>query len=535
MKRWNGWGDEKITYPFPPSARDYLASCLGPGSLLEDASLADTLATVPPTRLKENPLYSILPTDRLLHARGQSLPDWIALRSGQIGMFPDGVAFPQEEGQVQALLDFARKRNITLIPYGGGTSVVGHINPLPDQRPVLTVDMSGMNHLLALDETSWLATFEAGVSGPQLESELGRHGFTLGHFPQSFDYSTLGGWVATRSSGQQSYHYGRIENLFAGGRMLTFSGEMELPPLPASAAGPDIKQLLLGSEGHLGILTRAVIRVQRLPRVDRFQAAFFHDWQDGVEAVRAMAQAGVGVSMLRLSNPRETETTLALAGREDLVRWLDRGLNLGHFGPKRCLLIYGLTGSRRATRQALAEANHLIRNHHGLATGTLIGSMWRKSRFTSPYLRNTLWEAGYALDTLETALPWSNLSACADELLPTLQSGLVKVNEPVLAFAHLSHVYVDGVSLYVTYLFRRVTDPVDMLQRWERLKSAASEVIIKNGGTISHQHGVGHDHVTWLGSEKSMPGMYLLETACAALDPQGLLNPGKLLARKGKR
>lgn len=535
MKRWNGWGDEKITFPLPPSARDYLAARLGPGPVLEDASLADTLTTISKSRLKESQHYSILPTDRLLHARGQSLPDWISLRSGQLGVVPDGVAFPQEEGQVQDLLDLARKNHLVLIPYGGGTSVVGHINPLPDPRPVLTVDMSGMNHLLALDETSQLATFETGVAGPQLESELGRNGFTLGHFPQSFEYSSLGGWVATRSSGQQSHHYGRIEDLFAGGRLLTFSGEMDLPPLPASAAGPDIRQLLLGSEGRLGILTRAVVRVQRLPQVDRFQAAFFHDWQSGVAAVRSLAQANLDISMLRLSNAGETETTLALAGREDLVRWLDKGLNLGRYGSGRCLLIYGLTGNRRAARQTLAETNAIIRKKGGMPTGTLIGRMWRKSRFTSPYLRNTLWEAGYALDTLETALPWSNLPGCADELLPALQGGLEEVNEPVLAFAHLSHVYADGVSLYVTYLFRRVADPGEMLQRWEGLKAAASEVIIKNGGTISHQHGVGHDHIPWLASEKSLPGMHLLETACSALDPQGLLNPGKLLTRKGER
>ncbi|MFH2040553.1 MAG: FAD-binding oxidoreductase [Chloroflexota bacterium] len=529
MRRWNGWGEESTDYPLPPSAKEYLEKQIGAGLSLEDASLIDTLSQVPESRLPGHALISNLPADRLLHARGQSLPDWVALRSGCIQHFPDGVAFPQDLSAVKTLLEFARQTHTILIPYGGGTSVVGHINPLPGEAPILTVDLSRMNHLVDLDETSHLATFEAGISGPEIGKHLQDRGFTLGHYPQSFEFSTLGGWIATRSSGQQSYHYGRIEHLFAGGHVQSFLGEMEMPVHPASAAGPDLKQFFLGSEGRFGILTRATVRIQRIPESESFHAAFFHDWETGSEAVREIAQAGIPVSMLRLSNALETATTLALSGKKDLVLWAERALDWVRYDDQRCLLIFGLTGSRSLTRYAYKQATHIIRSHAGLPTGTLIGRMWRKSRFLSPYLRNTLWEQGYALDTLETAMPWSGIPHCARDVLASLKDGLAEIGESVLAFAHLSHVYQDGASLYVTYLYRRAEDPQETLRRWQILKSTASQIIVQRQGTITHQHGIGRDHASYLASEKGVLGMQTLKALGNLLDPQGLLNPGKLL------
>ncbi|MDP3185970.1 MAG: FAD-binding oxidoreductase [Anaerolineales bacterium] len=545
MKRWNGWGEESHMYPLPDSAARYLAEQVGAGACLPDAAIEQVLAAVPPSRLASHPLISVDAEERLRHARGQSLPDWIALRSGRIGVFPDGVAYPACDEDVRALLDYARRTGTRLIPYGGGTSVVGHINPLPGDAPVLTLDLSRLNHLLELDETSHLATFEAGVAGPEIERQLRARGYTLGHFPQSFEFSTLGGWIATRSSGQQSYYYGRIESLFAGGHLETPLGALDLPPHPASAAGPDIKQLILGSEGRLGVVTRATLRVRRVPETETFHAAFFHDWEQGVAALREIAQNGIGVSMLRLSNAMETTTTLALAGKDDLVKWADRGLRTLRYGEARCLLIFGVTGSQQMTRQAYRLASGVIRCHGGLLTGTAIGEMWRKSRFLTPYLRNTLWERGYALDTLETAVPWANIMATAEETQKVIREGLADpstglrqaqpsssgqgIGERVLVFAHLSHVYKEGAGIYVTYLYRRVADPNDTLRGWHALKSAASRVILAHGGTISHQHGVGLDHAPYLVAEKGEHGIRLLEAARRTLDPQGVLNPGKLL------
>ncbi len=534
MRRWNGWGDDQVEYPLPPEGAEFVEAAIGAGTAATDASLDSALATVPPSRADGAGL-SRDPLDRLLHARGQSLPDWIALRAGRVGPFPDAVAHPADSEDVAHLIHLAAERRLHLIPYGGGTSVVGHINPLPSEAPVVTVDLGHLRRLQNLDEISLLATFEAGVRGPDLESALRARGFTLGHFPQSFEYSTLGGWIATRSTGQQSLHYGRIEALFAGGHVETPAGPMDLIPVPASAAGPDLRHLMLGSEGRLGILTTAVVRIRRVPDAETFSAAFFPSWEAGLEAVRAMVQARVPLSMLRLSDALETQTTLALAGRPGLVAWADRALRLLGYARGRCLLLLAVTGEARQVRQARAQAHRLIRRSGGLPAGTPIGSMWRKTRFLATYLRNTLWERGYALDTLETAMPWSAVPSAAEAILAALQRGLEIEQERVLAFLHVSHVYPDGASLYATFLYRRSRDPDETLARWRRLKESATRQVIAHGGTVSHQHGVGLDHAPYVAAEKGEIGINALRSALAAFDPQGIMNPGKLLGAGGDR
>jgi alkyldihydroxyacetonephosphate synthase len=530
VRRWNGWGESEITYPLPPASVAYLAERLGQGELISDAAYEAVLASVPPSRLTAANGLSTGPAERLRHARGQSLPDWIDLRYGRVDTFPDAVAFPASVEDVRRLLDFAAAAGIHLIPYGGGTSVAGHVNPLPGERPVLTVNLCRLNRLLELDETSRLATIEAGASGPEIEAQLGARGYTLGHFPQSFDYSTLGGWIATRSTGQQSYYYGRMEALFAGGQVETTTGTLRLLPLPASAAGPDLRQLVLGCEGRLGIITTAAVRVRPRPEFESFHAAFLPDWESGITAVRALAQAGAPVSMLRLSDAEETATTLALAGQPNLVHWAERALRLLRYGPERCLLLIGVTGERRVARWALRRAMAAVRDHGGLPTGAFIGRQWQRNRFRAPYLRNILWEQGYAIDTVETAVPWAAVPATAAAMIQAVQSALHHVGERVLAFAHLSHVYADGASIYMTYLYRRAADPSETRVRWQRIKTAASEAIVRHGGTISHQHGVGLDHAPYLEAEKSAPGMALLAAACRAMDPAGVMNPGKLVS-----
>lgn len=537
MRRWNGWGDETVTYSLPPSAACFLENILGPGTPPQDVTLPDVLRGVPRSRLPAHPLVMVDAEVRLSHACGQSLPDWVALRSGRIPVYPDGVAFPTSEAEVAQLIAFAARAGARLVPYGGGTSVVGHINPPPGDAPVLTVDMGRINRLYALDETSRLATFGAGVDGPHLEAGLRARGYTLGHFPQSFELSTLGGWIATRSTGQQSLYYGRIEELFAGGRLITPVGRLDLPPYPASAAGPDLRQLLLGSEGRLGIITQATLRISPQPEWEGFYAIFFPDWVQGVAAVRKMVQARLSLSMLRLSDAVETTTTLALAGHQRLVNLFDRLLRVCGLGPDRCMLLLGVTGPKAAVRAARKQAIEIARVYGGVHTGGMIGREWRKSRFRTPYLRNTLWERGYAVDTLETAIRWSEVCPTADAIRRTLQEGLKDSGERVHVFAHLSHIYPDGASIYVTYLFRLPRadsrqaglDPEETLRRWHLLKTAASDAIVAAGGTISHQHGVGVDHAVYLPAEKGEAGMAALRSLCQTFDPEGMMNPGKLV------
>lgn len=527
-RRWNGWGSTDIHYPFPASAEAFLQARIGPGRPAAGITKEQALGLAPRSRLPTHPAVHTEPEIRLVHACGQSLPDWVAVHSGINLVFPDGVGFPENDVEIRDFYSYARSCSAAVIPYGGGTSVVGHINPVASDQPVLTLDLSRMNRLLEFDEVSRLAVFEAGVSGPEIESQLNRLGFTLGHFPQSFELSTLGGWIATRSSGQQSYYYGRIEDLFAGGHVETPCGALELPAFPASAAGPDLRQVLLGSEGRLGIITRAVVRVRRVPAWERFYGIFFPCWEAGVNAVRRIAQEAVSVSMVRLSNPQETETTLALSGKDRLVSWANRGLSIVGYRDQRCLLVLGITGETDRHSEARSQAYRIARWNSGLPTGEIIGKIWKKSRFLTPYLRNTLWEHGYAVDTLETALPWKQIQDASQAIPLAIESALVDMGERAWVFAHLSHVYGDGASIYVTYVFRRTPDPDETVERWLTMKSAASRAILRFGGTISHQHGVGSDHAPYLEAEKGRLGMDLLRRAASLYDPDQMLNPGKL-------
>jgi alkyldihydroxyacetonephosphate synthase len=532
MRRWNGWGDDTVVYPLPGSATPFLELLVGQAVAPRGIAIGEVVSTVPESRLPAHPLVTTDALDRLCHARGQSLPDWIALRSGRIPAFPDGVAYPTGNDQIRELIDYAARVGAVLIPFGGGTSVVGHINALPGPAPVLTVDLSHMNRLLHLDKVSELATFEAGVMGPDLEAQLRAQGFTLGHFPQSFELSTLGGWVVTRSNGQQSLGYGRIEAMFAGGHLESPAGTLVLPPFPASAAGPDLREVVLGSEGRFGVLTEATLRIRKLPEYEEFRAVFFPGFEQGKEAVREMMQARLPLSMLRLSTAIETETTLALAGHESAIRMLKQWLRLRRVGEQRCLLVLGITGSKEAVRIARDDSLAAASKYGGVHMGRGFGNQWRKGRFRTPYLRNTLWEMGYALDTLETATEWSNIPHMIEAIEQALRNGLADIGERVLAFSHISHTYPWGSNVYTTYLYRMPADgdPDETLRRWQALKGAATQAIISAGGTITHQHGIGTDHLPYLPSEKGALGIAALSDLCKRFDPQGIMNPGKLVS-----
>jgi alkyldihydroxyacetonephosphate synthase len=530
MRRWNGWGDDALTFPVPPSAARFLAQRVGAGRPPRDARLTDVVAAVPASRLPAHPLVSRDPEDRARHARGQSLPDWIAVRSGRVGTFPDGVARPATREDVRTVLSLAGEAGARVIPYGGGTSVVGHVDPIAGDTPVLTVSLARLAGLTGFDETSQLATFGAGIAGPDLEAQLRARGFTLGHFPQSFELSTLGGWIATRSSGQQSLGYGRIERLFAGCRLESPAGTLDLPPYPASASGPDLREIVLGSEGRLGIITEATVRVSPLPERERFYAVFLPALENGLTAVRRLVQSRLPLSMLRLSTAVETETTLRLAGHERLIQALERVLSMRGAGPEKCMLLLGFTGPKSVVTATRKDAIAITAQASGARVGGgVVGKQWQRSRFRVPYLRNALWEAGYAVDTLETATTWSRLPRLLGAIEAALGSALASASEPVHVFTHLSHFYPDGASLYTTYLFRIATDPEETLDRWRTLKGAASRAIVGQGATITHHHGIGLDHAPYLASEKGELGMALLRDVCARFDPRGIMNPGKLV------
>lgn len=527
MRRWNGWGDSAQDYPLTDDARHFLRERLGEPRPVRDATLEDALRAVPASRLAGGP-FDTDPTTRLRHARGHSYPDWVAMRAGQLGPFPDAVATPATHDEAAAALAEARRRGAVVIPYGGGTSVVGHLTVPHGERPVLSLSLERMDRLLDLDESSWLARFGAGTPGPQVEAQLAQRGYLLGHFPQSYDYSTVGGWVVTRSSGQQSLRYGRIEQLFHAGRLATLKGELRVGGVPASAAGPDLREAVLGSEGRLGVLTEAVVRVRPLAEHEVFHAVFFPSWDQGFEAIRALGRSELPLSMLRLSNEVETETQLALAGHARLIAWLERYLRLRGAGAGKVMLLVGVTGSAAQVRRGLGEALALARQHHGVHAGARPGAGWVKNRFRSAYLRNSLWEAGYAVDTMETCLNWPQVTAYMRAVEQAARAAFAADDERVHAYTHLSHVYRQGCSVYSTFVWRASGDPARERERWARFKRAVSGAIVQAGGTISHQHGVGADHAPYLPAEKGPAGMDLIRAVAREFDPDGLLNPGKL-------
>lgn len=532
MRRWNGWGDDSFNLEMPDQGQEFLADRVGAGHPLQDATLENVCARVPASRLTvPAELASLIDTTaetRVRHARGQSLADWLAMRSGDFGVFPDGVAQPQSNDDVQSLLTWAAAEKIHVIPYGGGTSVAGHINPEDRGRPILTIALGRMNRLLDLDTESQIATFGAGTPGPLVESQLRAHGFTLGHFPQSFELSTVGGWVASRSSGQQSLRYGRIEQLFAGGRIETLQGTLEIPTFPASSAGPDVREMILGSEGRIGVITEVKVRVTPLPEKERFHVVFFPDWESARTASRLLVQNRIPLSMLRLSNAVETETQLALAGHPTLIGLLERFLSARGASDGKCMMTFGVTGSSRQCRHALQEARAVCKAHKGVYTGTRLGDKWAAKRFTMPYLREALWQMGYAVDTLETATDWDNVDNLLGRIETNLRDGLAERQERTHVFTHLSHFYSQGCSIYTTYVFRVADSYEETLDRWRTLKESTSRVIAHNGGTISHQHGVGKDHAPYLPVENGELGMLAIRSLCNAFDPGALLNPGTL-------
>jgi len=533
MQIWNGWGDEQITMGLPPAARELLRERIGEGECREDISLQEAIDRVPDSRLPDHVLITRDKKERLVHSHGQSLPDWVSLRQGGRGRFPDGVAFPTTAQEVQDLLRFAAKRDLVIIPYGGGTSVVGHLDVPATGRPVLSLSLERLNRLISMDSSSRLAVFEAGVRGPDLEAQLRAYGFTLGHYPQSFECSTLGGWVATRSSGQQSSHYGSIEALFAGGEMVTLKGTLTCPPFPASAAGPDLRQLILGSEGRLGVLVNAIVRISPIPQSDRVWAVFFPSWEQAIEAVRSLAGARVAYAMIRLSNLLETVTNLTLAGREKTVSLLRKYLGLRHVGDAEgCLCLVEFVGSRRQVNGQRRLAFPILRKQGGVSVGRAIGEAWKHHRFRAPYLRNTLWGMGYAVDTVETAVTWNKVTQTMKTVEKAIAGALAPWQERVHIFSHLSHVYSTGSSIYTTFLFRVAASPEETLARWTALKTSTSRAIVRAGGTISHQHGVGLDHGPYLGAEKGPVGMEILRQTFANMDPEQRMNPGKLLERQ---
>jgi alkyldihydroxyacetonephosphate synthase len=521
---WSGWGDPAQASPLPEAIRDLLRDGLGvshpnpapvtPDEVeLEPLRLPDAVAGALVAVVGEPHAHSDHET-RLRHALGKSTFDLLALRARGRLPAPDLVLVPASHDEVLALLRRCAAERVAVVPFGGGTSVVGGLVPEAERfSGVVAVDLRRLNRLLALDETSRLARLGPGLRGPEAEALLGARGYTIGHFPQSFEYATLGGFAAARSSGQASAGYGRFDELVVGLRVATPAGTLELGRSPKSATGPDLRQLILGSEGSLGVITELTVQVRPVPTHRRYDGWRLGSFAAGQHVLRRLTQDGPQPTVLRLSD--EAETALGLA-RPD---------QLGAGGDSGSLVILGFEGHGEEVTTRAEAAGAVLR----AAGGTPVpgaGEDWHRGRFHGPYLRDALLDAGALVETLETATFWSGLPQLYGAVTGALRESLTGQGSPPVILCHVSHVYPSGASLYFTVACAQADDPI---AQWREAKAAAMAAIAGAGGSISHHHGVGRDHRAWLTDEIGELGVAALSAVKQKLDPTGVLNPGILL------
>jgi alkyldihydroxyacetonephosphate synthase len=465
--------------------------------------------------------------DRVRHATGRGYVDLARLRAGRLDDAPDAVVLPGNTDELRAVLATCAGEGVAVVPFGGGTSVVGGVEPLRGGRErLISLDLARLRSV-SVDRTSLTATLGAGLRGPEAEASLRGHGVTLGHYPQSFEYATIGGFAATRSAGQASSGYGRFDELVTRVRLLCPAGDLRTLETPHTAAGPSLRELAIGSEGVLGVIPEVTVRVRPAPESERYEGWVAESWEAGCELVRGLAQRDALPDVIRLSDVEETRFSLVLSGRRGLARTIfERYLALRRRRGG-CLVVMGIEGERRAVAQRRSVAARHLRAGGAVYIGQSAGHAWKRGRYEGPYLRDSLMDAGAMVETLETSHTWSRLAELYDAVRRAIADALRRQGTPGIILCHLSHAYADGASLYFTFIARR--RPGEEIQQWRAVKSAASDAIVATEGTITHHHAIGRDHAPYMRAEVGELGLDLLRAAKECLDPAGILNPGKLL------
>lgn len=545
--RWNGWGDLEASYDLrgnDDAVWAFLRNTLKVAELPQTPAPTLDEVDLPDPKLSEEVLQALGSKsrvtqdkrDRAMHAFGRSYADLLHLRSGKLEVAPDAIVYPKSAEEIASVITVCDAHNLALIPYGGGSSVVGGVEARAEGKDgVVTLDMSELDEILAIDEVSLTATIQCGVYGPALEESLQSLGYTLGHFPQSFEFSTLGGWIAARGAGQQSLRYGTSNKWLVAARVITPSGELVTRAFPQSAAGPNVNELLCGSEGVLGVIVEATVKIHPLPEHRDVRTYLFRDYASGINAVRAISQSDLPVSMMRLSDSDETffyGTLKSLLSKPaNAVRKLgEKALDAFGYGEGkgdgdgRCALLIGLEGEAHDVRHALVRTTGICAKSGGVPVGTGPASSWEESRFSTPYLRDPMLDNGIGIDTLETSTTWDNALNLTNKVRAAIKEAS---GGEVGVLSHISHSYADGCSLYFTFFFAR--DLENPMGQWMHFKRMASRAIAQHGGTISHHHGVGRDHAPWMEGEKGSVALAMLRAAKREVDPKGTMNPGKLL------
>jgi alkyldihydroxyacetonephosphate synthase len=543
--KWWGWGDASKAYDLEtrPKFLKFLQEKLEiTGKFIQQPVSLDSVH-VSGTRVEEafvQRLVNIFGDDnvqldnkeRFLHSLGKGYLDLIRAWKGTPSSVPDVVVYPTDESQVEQLFSESAHWSFVVVPYGGATSVVGGVESrTQDAKPVVCLDFRCMNKVLELDERSLLAMVQPGCLGPELEQALNAAGLTLGHFPQSFEYSSVGGWVATRSAGYESTRYGKIEEMVENLRLVTPEGTIETPLVPASATGPDLLQVLVGSEGTIGVITSVTLKLRKAPQSRSYVGVLFKTFTDGIEAVREMMQKEIVPNVIRLSDPNETRASLALASHnggslvERIGTWyLTRR---GYFGSEGVVMILAFEGSPEWVDFERRRALATCRSFGGFSAGSGPGRTWHKERFDLPYLRDKLMGMGVLVDTLETATTWSRLPGLHSKIMGAFTAAFQELHVPGYAMAHISHEYQTGASLYFTFMAKQLAGREE--EEWHLIKNWVTEVIVNAGASLSHHHGIGVEHAKWMEQYYGPLGIRVLKAIKHELDPKTIMNPDKLL------
>jgi alkyldihydroxyacetonephosphate synthase len=532
--KWWGWGDPAIAPELDGPALETLRERIGevgptsPPPALDAVDLPPA-QSLPPALIEavgeENVFTGT--EDRLRHATGCGYVDLARLRSGRLEAAPDAVVLPADAAEVKRVLELCATEGVAVVPFGGGTSVVGGVEPLRGEHSrAISLDLARLR-VVEVDRRSLTARLGAGLRGPEAEAELGKHGLVLGHYPQSFEYATVGGFAATRSAGQASSGYGRFDSLVSSVRLIAPAGDLGTLATPHTAAGPALRELVIGSEGVFGVIPDVTVRVRPAPRQRRYEAWMAESFEAGAEIVRRLAQGPGLPDVIRISDEEETEVSLALSG----PRGLAGSLFGGYLGLRRrrsgSLVIVGLEGDEESVARRRALSVRELHRGGAVYLGQSAGRSWEHGRYQGPYLRDTLMGMGAMVETLETSHTWTELTGLHAAVGGAIRDSLAGQGTSGLVFCHLSHAYPDGASLYFTFISRSREGAE--IEQWRQVKQAACEAIVARGGTITHHHAVGRDHAPYMEAEIGRTGLDVLRAVKAQLDPAGIMNPGKLL------
>jgi len=549
--KWWGWGDEEIAFthadkpelgPFLEREIDLEVARVAsrpvgfdeleiPEPTLSAELRAALEAAVGPEHLSTDAL------DRVVHARGKSLRDLVRHRGGDLGRLPDVVVRPGGEEDLVAIMRAVVDADAVVIPFGGGTNISGSLEaPADEDRTVISVDVARMDRVVEIDEDSRIARIQAGAFGPALEAQLNARGFTVGHFPDSFTHSTLGGWIATRSSGMQSDKYGDVADLTRAVRVVTPAGTLVTRPVPTTSTGPSVREMVLGSEGRLGIISEATVHVHRVPEKRVILGYLFPDWRRALAAMRAIAESDAAPSVTRVSDAPETRFSFATRKAPTAVdRLKSKGLQtfLGRkasFGDldQMCLAFVGYEGGKAHVATQRKLVGKIVSAHGGLGIGSSPGELYDQKKFDTPYIRDYLLDRGALADVSETSAPWATLPVLYDNVVGAARGTFSDLGVRGYVMCHLSHSYHAGACLYFTFAFR--PGPVgEGIDQYDRVKGAIQQAFIDSGATLSHHHAVGTEHARWLEEDISAPGVAMLRALFDGMDPGANLNPGKIV------